>query len=157
MKRGKGKPRPALVAPPSLPTEPVVVPVAPPTKRKPPKTAFKAGFDPRRGHGCEKGAPNAGRPPRDPNAWRIGLRDLLSEEGITAAREMLLGHADSQGRVATHSERMRLIELLTEIAYNERVRIAQLRAEAAAQAGTKATAGVQLILQGGPAGNLQPT
>jgi hypothetical protein len=87
----------------------------------------------------------------------VTFREILREEGAEAAREILKGEPDKQGRVPDHAERRNWLRELAEIGFNERLRIAKLRAEAAAEAGTKAQAGVQLILQGGPAGNLQPT
>lgn len=97
--------------------------------------------------------PGTGRPP---NAVRATFREILKNEGAIAAREVLLGEPDKQGRVPEHHERRSWLRELSEIGFNERLRTAQLRAEAAANAGTKAQAGVQLILQGGPAGNLLP-
>ncbi len=110
---------------------------------------------PGKGRGPAPGAPNAGRPP---DAFRAKMRLLLAEDGIDTAREMLRGEPDKQGRVPDHDLRLRLLSKLTEIGFNERMRTAKLEAEAAAAAttGSKAQAGVQLILQGGPAGNLLP-
>lgn len=97
--------------------------------------------------------PGTGRPP---NAVRATFREILETEGALAAREILLGQPDHQGRVPEHAERRNWLRELAEIGFNERLRIAKVRAEAAADAGPKAQAGVQIILQGGPAGNEQP-
>lgn len=114
---------------------------------------FGVAADPSlRGRGPAVGAPNAGRPP---NAWRAHARTILDEDGAAAAREILQGNPDQAGRVPDQALRMRLIEKLTEIGFNERMRTAKLDAEAtaAANTGSKAMAGVQVILHGGPAGN----
>jgi hypothetical protein len=160
MKRKKAPKKPTAlssVAEPAPSTEIVVAPSSPPepkVRRPLNGKLFKPGHDPRRGRGCAKGAPNAGRPP---NRVRVTFREILREEGAEAAREILKGEPDKQGRVPDHAERRNWLRELAEIGFNERLRIAKLRAEAAAEAGSKAQAGVQLILQGGPAGNLQPT
>lgn len=113
---------------------------------------FTGVDDPRNGKGPAPGAPNAGRPP---NAVRATFREILKNEGATAAKEVLLGEPDKQGRVPEHHERRNWLRELAEIGFNERLRTAKLRADASATAGAKAQAGVQLILQGGPAGNLK--
>ncbi len=161
MKRKKAPKKPTTPPAPVSKPEPgsdIVLSASPdPAPRvRPPLNGklFKPGHDPRRGRGCAKGAPNAGRPP---NRVRVTFREILREEGAEAAREILKGEPDKSGRVPDHAERRNWLRELAEIGFNERLRIAKLRAEAAAEAGTKAQAGVQLILQGGPAGNLQPT
>lgn len=86
------------------------------------------------------------------------MRLLLADDGIEVAREILRGNPDQSGKVPDHHLRVQLLGKLTEIGFNERMRTAKLEAEAtaAANTGAKAQAGVQLILQGGPAGNLKP-
>ena len=101
---------------------------------------------------------NKGGSGRPPAAFRVKMRDLLADDGVEVAREILRGNPDQSGKVPDHALRVRLLGQLTEIGFDERMRTERLRADAtaAANAGPKAMAGVQLILQGGPAGNLKP-
>jgi hypothetical protein len=72
-------------------------------------------------------------------------------DGIAVAREVLRGEPDKQGRVPTHADRLAWLLELSRIGLNEKVKLARIAASAA---GATLQNGVQVILQGGPAGNL---
>lgn len=103
-----------------------------------------------RGRGPAPGAPNAGRPRK---AVRRLFLDILMNEGIEAAREVLAGRPDAAGRYPTHEDRLAWFLELSSIGLNEKVKLARIEASAA---GATLQNGMQIILQGGPPGNLQP-
>lgn len=102
------------------------------------------------GRGPAPGAPNAGRPRKEVRRLII---DILMNEGVAAAREVLRGEPDKAGRVPDHAQRLAWFCELSEIGLNMRVKLARIEASAA---GATLQTGVQIILQGGPAGNEQP-
>lgn len=70
------------------------------TAVRPSGRVFSEGFDPRRGRGPQKGAPNAGRPPDE---FRALMRELASSpEAIDRLRDILSGYLeyeDAEGRM----------------------------------------------------------
>lgn len=74
-------------------------------------------------------------------------------EGVAAARDVLAGRPDAAGRYPTHAERLAWFLELSEIGLNTKLKLAKIEAQAAAAA-VQLPGGMQLILQGGPAGNL---
>lgn len=84
---------------------------------------------------------------------RRQIRDILLREGLDAAREVLRGEPDKAGRVPDHAQRLEWLLALHEIGFNEKIKIARIEASAA---GATQQNGMQVILHGGPLGNLQP-
>jgi hypothetical protein len=79
-----------------------------------PGTPFLRGVDPRRGHGPQKGAPNAGRPPE---AFRQALNEMLNSEAVlTQVRYFLSGARD-----VTHDQFWKVVMWLSDRVYGRPV------------------------------------
>lgn len=111
---------------------------------------FQGKDDPRNGRGPAPGTPNVGRPRKE---VRLLYRDVMVREGIEAARAILLGEPDRSGNVPTFDQRLAWFREIAALGFNTKLELAKIEAAAGA---ANLQNGVQIIMQGAPAGNLQP-